>query len=101
MAAFRGRKVVLAVCYRRHAQRILALSYGVIPILRTQKLSDKYHFLSDALEVLDRYGRLEPSDLLAVVGGSFGPDGGASYVELSTVEKIRRRMEAIASGQCF
>ncbi len=101
VAAFRGRKVVLAVCYRRHAQRILALSYGVIPILRTQKLSDKYHFLSDALEVLDRYGRLEPSDLLAVVGGSFGPAGGASYVELSTVEKIRRRMEAIANGQCF
>ena len=30
LAAFRGRCQVLAVCYTRHAQRILALSYGVV-----------------------------------------------------------------------
>ena len=29
LAAFRGRCQVLAVCYTRHAQRILALSYSV------------------------------------------------------------------------
>ena len=34
LAAFRGRKTVMAVCYQLHAQRILALSYGVVPILR-------------------------------------------------------------------
>lgn len=100
LAAFRGRKTVMAVCYRLHAQRILALSYGVVPILRNQKLSDKYHFLVDALEFIDRYRKLEPQDLLAIVGGSFGPDGGASYVELSTVENIRRRMAEIEARTC-
>lgn len=100
LAAFRGRKTVMAVCYKLHAQRILALSYGVVPILRNQKLTDKYHFLVDALEFIERHRKLAPEDLLAIVGGSFGPDGGASYVELSTVENIRKRMASIAAGNC-
>ena len=29
--------------------------------------------------------------LLAIVGGSFGPDGGASYIEFASVRNIRRR----------
>ena len=97
LAAFRGRKTVVAVCYRLHAQRILALSYGVVPILRTQRVSDRYHFLVDALEFLDQHRKLESDDLLAIVGGSFGPDGGASYVELADVKNIRMRNEEIAA----
>ncbi len=95
LAAFRGGKRVLAVCYRRHAQRILGLSYGVVPILRNQRVSDKYYFLVDALEYLDREGRIADDDLLAIVGGSFGPDGGASYVELSSVKNIRARKSEV------
>lgn len=91
LAAFRGRKTVMAVCYQLHAQRILALSYGVVPILRNQELRDKYHFLIDALEFLDQYRKLADDDLLAIVGGSFGPDGGASYIEFASVRNIRRR----------
>jgi len=97
LAAFRGRKSVLAVCYRRHAQRILALSYGVEPILRTQRPCDRYHFLVDALEFIDRFRKLGDDDLLAIVGGSFGPDGGASYVEIAPVRNIRLRNERIAA----
>ena len=98
LAAFRGRKTVMAVCYQLHAQRILALSYGVVPILRNQELHDKYHFLVDALEFLDQYRKLKGEDLLAIVGGSFGPDGGASYVEIANVDNIRRRNEGDRCG---
>ncbi len=98
LAAFRGRKSVLAVCYCRHAQRILALSYGVVPILRDREPADRYHFLSDALDYLDRRAELADDDLLAVVGGSFGPEGGASYVELATAARIRRRTAEL--GAC-
>lgn len=94
----RGRKTVMAVCYQLHAQRILALSYGVVPILRNQELHDKYHFLVDALEFLDQYRKLKGEDLLAIVGGSFGPDGGASYVEIANVDNIRRRNEEIVAA---
>ena len=37
--------------------------------------------------------------LLAIVGGSFGPDGGASYVEIANVDNIRRRNEEIVAAQ--
>ena len=98
VAAFRGRKPVVAVCYQLHAQRILGLSYGVVAILRNQKVNDKYHFLIDAMEFIDQYTKLDDEDLLAIVGGSFGPDGGASYVELANVRNIRHRNEEIAAG---
>ena len=91
LAAFRGQRTVVAVCYSLHAQRILALSYGVVPILRKQELRDRYHFLSDAMELIGQHDRLDDSDLLAIVGGSFGPDGGASYVEIADVGRIRSR----------
>ena len=100
LAAFRGRKTVMAVCYQLHAQRILALSYGVVPILRNQELTDRYHFLVDALEFIDQYKKLHDEDLLAIVGGSFGPDGGASYVEIANVHNIRKRNEEILAAQC-
>ena len=93
LAAFRGQKTVVAVCYQLHAQRILALSYGVVPILRNQELSDRYHFLIDAMEVIEQKDHLDEKDLLAIVGGSFGPDGGASYVEIADVRRIRERNE--------
>ena len=88
----------VAVCYQRHAQRILGLSYGVVAILRNQQVNDKYHFLIDAMEFIDQYTKLDEEDLLAIVGGSFGPDGGASYVELANVRNIRHRNEEIAAG---
>ena len=37
--------------------------------------------------------------LLAIVGGSFGPDGGASYVEIANVHNIRKRNEEIIAAQ--
>ncbi len=98
LAAFRGRKTVMAVCYRLHAQRILALSYGVVPILRNQEVHDRYHFLVDALEFIDQYRKLRDDDLLAIVGGSFGPDGGASYVEIADVRNIRHRNALIEAA---
>ncbi len=98
VAAFRPSRLVLAVCYQLHAQRVLALSYGVIPLLRNQQVNDKYHFLVDALEFIERRGKLEDKELLAIVGGSFGPDGGASYVEIADVQRIRNRNAEIAAG---
>ncbi len=97
LAAFRGRKTVVAVCYTQHAQRILALSYGVVPILRRRE-NNRYHFVDDALDFLDQYGRPSDEALLAVVGGSFGEDGGASYVEIAPVKAIRHRNAAAATG---
>ncbi|MFI3323864.1 MAG: pyruvate kinase [Rikenellaceae bacterium] len=90
LSAFRGRKTVIAVCYTRHAQRILALSYGVVAILRNEH-SDKYHFITDALDYMEHYVKLNTRDIIVVVGGSFGPGRGGSYVEISRIEELRER----------
>ncbi len=90
LSAFRGRKTVIAVCYTRHAQRILALSYGVVAILRNEH-SDKYHFITDALDYMGHYTKLNNRDIIVVVGGSFGPGRGGSYVEISRIEELRER----------
>ncbi len=91
LSAFRGLRPVVSVCYTTHAQRILALSYGIVPILRTYANYDKYHFLSDAVDYIKEYVELDSKDLVAVVGGSFGAKTGGSYVEIATVEDITRR----------
>ena len=100
LAAFRGRKMVMAVCYTRHAQRILALSYGVVPILRERQLNDRYHFLSDAVEYLSERHSLQEDDLMAIVGGSFDSDQGASYIEFATARNLRRRCEETLGADC-
>ena len=64
---------------------------------RFSGISDRYHFLVDALEFLDQYRKLDDGDLMAIVGGSFGPDGGASYVEIANVQNIRKRNEEIVA----
>ena len=76
------------------AQRILALSYGVIPILRSQFENDRHHFLMDAMEYINEYAPLDSSDMVAIVGGNFGPVKGASYVELATIQDIVDRNAA-------
>ncbi|MFI3258892.1 MAG: pyruvate kinase [Rikenellaceae bacterium] len=90
MSAFRGQKSVIAVCYTIPAQRILALSYGVIPIQRTRQ-EHQYHFLVDAMEYVREHTELQDDDLIAIVGGSFGPKNGASYIEYAKVADIVAR----------
>ena len=103
LAAFRGRRLVVAVCYTRHAQRILALSYGVVPILREpssdENYQSRYHFVIDALDFIERKHSLLPTDMVAVIGGSFGSHYGASYIEISDVERLRERENECCCGR--
>ena len=94
IAAFRPTKIVIAVCYTLQAQRLLGLSYGVVPILRSKSEMDSYHFLSDAMEFINlKYQELKDDDMVVTIGGSFGPVRGASYIEIGTIGDIRRRNE--------
>lgn len=99
LAAFRGVRPVIAVCYSRHAQRILALSYGVVPVLRElqacARYEDRFRFVSEAIGLLRERASVAESDLVAVVGGSFGSQYGASYLEISTVERLCAREEGL------
>lgn len=84
LAAFRGKKPVFTLCYRKHVMRELALSYGVFAEYGEPLIAhDRFTF--QMLVRLEKEGVLNPSDLVVVVGGSFGAARGASFMEISKV----------------
>lgn len=84
LAAFRGAKPVYTLCYRKHVMRELALSYGIYAEYGEPLIAhDRFTF--QMLVRLEREGILAPTDLVIVVGGSFGASKGASFMEISKV----------------
>ncbi|WP_321334307.1 pyruvate kinase [uncultured Bacteroides sp.] len=87
VAAFRGKYPVLAMCYREKTMRLLALSYGVLPIYLEEKINAQAYFFS-ALELLLKEGRIVESDMVAYLSGSFGEGGGTSFLEINKVQTV-------------
>ena len=87
LAAFRGPKPILAICYKEKTQRWLNLSYGVIPIYQKDHVSSEYMF-SAALRMLRQQGYIQPDDKIAYLSGSFGEGGGTTFLEINNVGKV-------------
>ena len=90
VAAFRGKYPVLAMCYKEKTMRLLALSYGVIPVFQEEKVNAQAYFFS-ALELLMKEGRLDEDDRIAYLSGSFGEGGGTTFLEINTVKTVLTR----------
>jgi pyruvate kinase len=89
MAAFRNRNPVFAACYSVRVMRELALSYGIYPFYMDPKENTDTFKRSVVSYLLD-HGELDGSDRIIVVGGSFGPRKGASFLEISKVSDLLR-----------
>ena len=87
VAAFRGKYPVLAMCYNEKTMRLLALSYGVLPIFLEEKDNAQHYFFA-ALDLLMKEGRLERKDMIAYLSGSFGEGGGTTFLEINKVGTI-------------
>lgn len=85
LAAFRGPKPVLAICYKEKTQRWLNLSYGVIPIYQKEHVSPDYMFTA-ALRMLRQKGYIRLEDKIAYLSGSFGEGGGTTFLEVNKVK---------------
>lgn len=90
LAAFRGQKPVIALCYNKRVGRELALTYGVFPEL-TEPGSSKSEILQNTLTRLKKFHKIENDDLVAYLGGSFGIGGGTTYLEIITVEALMKK----------
>lgn len=84
LAAFRGPKPILAICYKEKTQRWLNLSYGVTPIYQKEHISSDFLFTA-ALRMLRQKGYLNPEDKIAYLSGSLGEGGGTTFVEINEV----------------
>jgi len=87
LAAFRGKIPVYAICYRENVMRELALSYGVQAEYMEPRDS-RDGFLSHTITHMVSQGRITLDDMVLVIGGSFGPSNGASFMEISKASAL-------------
>lgn len=90
LSAFRGNKPVYAVCYCQSVMRQLAISYGIHAVYR-ERSETHNSFLLSTLYYLERKKWLFKEDLVVVLGGSFGPERGASFMEIGNVVNFQQK----------
>ena len=87
LAAFRGPNPVLAICYNEKLQRLLNLSYGVIPVYQKEHISPQELFLA-AVRLLRQKGYIELDDRIAYLSGTSGINGGTTFLEINTARAL-------------
>lgn len=96
LSAFRPNTPVYAKCYQKHVMRELALSYGVYTSYMERRPSRDI-FVRNAVQSLLDDKFIKPDDLLGILGGNFGDKQGATFIEVSTADKLANSTE-IATG---
>ncbi|MFA8434593.1 MAG: pyruvate kinase [Marinifilaceae bacterium] len=91
LAAFRGKLPVYAMCYNKRVMRELALSYGVEGYYR-EALDSRDEFVKEALYTLMDKHYFTSDDQVLILGGSFGPMKGVSFMEISKVKDLTHKV---------
>jgi pyruvate kinase len=87
LAAFRNDRPVYAACFSQRVVRELSLSYGVTAfIIEPSTQSDI--FKRSIVKHLSKIDGIEMDDRVLLVGGSYGPRRGASFMEISLIEDL-------------
>jgi pyruvate kinase len=87
LAAYRSIFPVYAQCHSQRVVREMALSFGIhASYLELQK--NKMKIQKAAILQLIEDELLKPEDMVVYVGGRFGVESNASFIEVSTAEKL-------------
>ena len=87
LAAYRTEIPVYARCHYMHVVRELALSYGIFPSFGELK-KNRLKIQNAAIQALLNDNTIQLNDLIIYVGGRFGKDSEASYMDISTALKL-------------
>ncbi|MDD4746176.1 MAG: pyruvate kinase [Salinivirgaceae bacterium] len=87
LAAYRPKTPIFAMCYNETVMRQLGLTYGVMAF-HMEHTKSRDSFLSQAISKLITDKNIKSEDLVAIVGGSFGPTNGASFMEISQAKNL-------------
>ncbi len=87
LAAYRTDVPVYAKCHSERVVRELALSFGIIPSFMEIK-PNRLEIQKAAIDSLLKENIVKPEDLIIYVGGRFGENSNASYMEISSAEKL-------------
>ncbi len=89
LAGFRGRKPVYSQCYDKRVMRELALSFGIFTNYLESETQDG--FIRSSLKQLEEKGEIKDDDRVVIIGGNYGINHGASFVEISEVNNLKER----------
>lgn len=87
LSAFRGPTPILAICYKEKTQRLLNLSFGVLPIYQKEHTKSEYLFTA-AIRMLRQKGYITNEDKIAYLSGSFGEGGGTTLLEINKASQV-------------
>lgn len=87
VSAFRPKVPIFSKCYKPYVMRELALSYGVYSYFVSPAPS-KDDFVKESAQTLLDEKMVSETDMIGVLAGSFGVQAGASFIEISTVDKM-------------
>ena len=87
LSSYRGPNPVIALCHKEELVRQLALSYGITPIYQADKKELKEEYKT-ALQMLLNKGFINTDDKIVYLGGSFGEEGGTTFLEINNVKDI-------------
>lgn len=87
LSAHRPKIPIYAKCHSKHVMRELALCYGVFPSYGPIK-KNRLKIQKAAMQSLLDDKIFDPEDLIIYVGGRYGQDSEASYMEISTAIKL-------------
>ncbi|MEG2071162.1 MAG: pyruvate kinase, partial [Bacteroidales bacterium] len=94
LSGYRGKVPIFAFCYNEYSMRQLALTYGVKSFI-SEPNNSRDKFIHTTVLLLIQQKIIECEDMVVVVGGSFGKENGASFMEISTVQKLIERGKEI------
>ena len=87
LSAFRGPNPVISLCSNDKVHRLLALSYGVIPLSEYRNLSSHDLYVS-AVRLLLQMEYVTLDDKVAYLSGSLGQGGGNTFLEINKVKDV-------------
>jgi pyruvate kinase len=89
LSSYRGDKLIFAYCYDEIVAKQLALSRGVYA-LYVHKNKDRDEFIKTSIKYLLQKKKMNKTDLILILAGSFGPSQGASFVEIASIEDLSK-----------
>lgn len=87
LSSYRGPNPVIALCYKEKLVRQLALSYGITPLYQHDKKDLKEEYKA-TLQMLLNKGFVNTDDKIVYLGGSFGEEGGTTFLEINNVKDV-------------
>jgi pyruvate kinase len=90
LSAYRGNNPIYAQVYNKQVMRQLSLSFGVYAEYTLMDISSAQPLQNSICRLIgDKH--FADDDLIIVLAGNFGPQQGASYIEISTAANLKKK----------